>query len=272
MPITLEFGAWAPDLANDPVQIPDTQGPMPIQCADCLNVYFSNGSYKNVASPSPALIGGIAAQTLNVPAINAFSYYDYVQQQQTVFAGTADGIQQLNPDGSWSITQFLTTQLAAITGQSMSFSIGDFANTFKLRGSRVTFSVASLQARIAGTSIVAGNAFRGRDLQLADTGFNHGTTANTKYGSCANPAILTGGTLLSIYDESSPNITVARLSATFAADPGKSAFGTVTAGRSTLATAVSTYSYDATSNTASWSWASNQFGFIAGSTYTVKFS
>lgn len=161
MPITLQFGPWSPDLANDPVQIPDTQGPMPIPCADVLNVYFANGSYKSIPSPLPAVVAGVSAQVLPEAAVNAYSYFDYVQQQQTVFVGTVDSIQQLASDGSWTVLQFLTNQTGALLGQSMGFTIGHFANTDKLKGASAKFTAGAFSARITGTSIVAGQVVLG---------------------------------------------------------------------------------------------------------------
>lgn len=161
MPITLQFGPWSPDLANDPVQIPDTQGPMPIPCADVLNVYFANGSYKSIPSPLPAVVAGVSAQVLPEAAVSAYSYFDYVEQQQTVFVGTVEGVQQLAPDGSWNFLSFLTNQGTALIGTSLKLTIGHFANTDKLAGAKVKFIAGAFSARITGTSIVAGQVVLG---------------------------------------------------------------------------------------------------------------
>lgn len=161
MPITLQFGAWSPDEANDPIQIPDTQGPVTIPCADVLNVFFANGSYKSMASPLPAVIGGVSAQVLPEAAVSAYSYFDYVEQQQTVFVGTVDGVQQLAADGSWNFLSFLTNQGTALIGTAMKLTIGHFANTDKLAGAKIKFTAGLFSARIAGTSIVAGQVVFG---------------------------------------------------------------------------------------------------------------
>jgi len=71
-PFTIQFGPWTPDLANVPVQVPQMPGPIPVPCADCLNVYHNNGVYKSLptqvaVSGSPALAG---------QCVGAFTFLD----------------------------------------------------------------------------------------------------------------------------------------------------------------------------------------------------
>jgi hypothetical protein len=54
--ITLQYGPWTPDLANVSFQMPDQQGPVQVPVADCLNVYYANGTYQSL--PNPAAISG----------------------------------------------------------------------------------------------------------------------------------------------------------------------------------------------------------------------
>lgn len=61
-PLTLTYGPWAPDLANVAVQIPATNGPVPVPCADVLNVYYSNGAYRSLPAPATVSFGGLPAQ------------------------------------------------------------------------------------------------------------------------------------------------------------------------------------------------------------------
>lgn len=58
---TIFYGPWAPDLSNNPV--PMTQyaaiTPTTVPCADCLNVYYADGSYQSL--PSPVALASISA-------------------------------------------------------------------------------------------------------------------------------------------------------------------------------------------------------------------
>ena len=62
--LTIQFGSWSPDLANVPYQYQDTPGPVVVPVADCLNVYYANGTYKSIATPSIATINGNNAAVL----------------------------------------------------------------------------------------------------------------------------------------------------------------------------------------------------------------
>ena len=156
MPLTLQFGPWAPDLKDVPVQVPDTQGPLPVPCADCLNVYYANGAYKSIPSLAVGSIDGNPVAALSAQALQAISYYDNVEQQETIFVGTQTGIQQLGANGMWSTVPFLTNQSAAIVGQSIGFAIGNLGNTDALRQSKISYAAGTITSSNTGTSIVAG--------------------------------------------------------------------------------------------------------------------
>lgn len=266
MPISLTFGPWSPDLANNPVEIPDTQGPVPIPCADVLNVFFSNGSYKSIASPAPAVVAGSTAQVLPAPVLAAFSYYDNVAQAQTVFAGSASGLEQLNTDGSWSVVPFLTFSSAALIGQAMGFTIGNLGNTDALRGIRVHYSPGQMIRSIAGVSIVAGQIVNVANVQK--TGFGNPGQGNA-FGTCAHPLVLTG-TLVALFDLQPPSSAATSLfSIISATDPGANAFVNIKANGKTFTAASASYSYVTT--TATWVFPTI-FGFAPGTTYPVTFT
>lgn len=277
MPITLQFGPWSPDLANDPIQIPDTQGPVPIACADVLNVFYANGSYKSIPSPAPAVVNGSTVQPLSDVALNAYSYFDYVQQQQTVFAGTPSGIQLLNADGSWSTISFLTNQTTTLSGQSLSFSIGNFVNANRLKSLSAKFAVGKFNTSVLGLSFVAGTATyqsgvttggQGQDIPIYNTvtGFNK-LIDFPSFGSCAHPAILAGGTMVELMDsQKSPPVKGARFAVSIPVNPGQSGFATIKANGKTYTSASATYAYG--NGIAIWNFPS-AFGFVSGSTYIV---
>lgn len=106
MRVTLQFGPWSPDLANTPLQYNDQPGPIQVPAADCLNVYYANGTYKSIASPQTATIDGNAVAVLSNQILGAFSFFDNVQQQKSLMAGSASGVSQLNANGTWTAVPF----------------------------------------------------------------------------------------------------------------------------------------------------------------------
>jgi hypothetical protein len=106
MRLTIQYGPWSPDLANVPFQYNDQPGPLQVPVADCLNVYYANGTYKSIASASTATIDGNAVAVLANQVIGAFSFFDNVQQQKSVMAGSAIGVSQLNANGTWTAVPF----------------------------------------------------------------------------------------------------------------------------------------------------------------------
>ena len=54
-PLTIRYGPWLPDLANIPIAVVYPFGAMDVPTADCLNVYYADGAYKSL--PSPTLQG-----------------------------------------------------------------------------------------------------------------------------------------------------------------------------------------------------------------------
>lgn len=62
-PWTLQFGPWAPDLQNVAVQIPYQWGATPVPCADVLNVYYADGTYRSL--PGTTLVANLADTPLN---------------------------------------------------------------------------------------------------------------------------------------------------------------------------------------------------------------
>ena len=267
MPLTLQFGPWSPDQADTPIQVPDNPGPMVVPLADCLNVYFSNGSYRSIPSPAASSINGNPIQALNTQALNAFSYYDNVALQETIFVGTSVGIQQLQSNGSWSAVSFITSQSTALIGASMAFSAGNFANTNTLHGSRLTFSTGSVQSLQTGVSFVAGLiSFPGSPpLNQTFQEVGYSGIAPT-FGTLVNGSMFLG-TLNSLFDSGS----VTSLSLKCTSNPTVSGFTTITANGITLNSSAAGYSYTASTQSAVWTWPTG-FGFASGSTYSVVFA
>lgn len=265
MPVTILYGPWAPDQADTPIQIPDTQGPLPVPCADVLNVIYTNGNYRSIASPSTATINGNAIQALSVAPVNAFSYFDQVAQQETVFAGTGLGVQQLNPDGSWSIVQLVTTQITALIGQAMSFAAGSFVNNHSLRGATFKLTTGSITVVQTGVSFVSAlYSVQGPfNSTLQEIGYSG---IAPQFGTLVNGSMFLGA-ISSLFDSSAG----ASLSLTCPTDPTASGFTTITTNGITRNSSAARYSYSASTKTATWAF-SNNFGFASGTTYTVVFA
>ena len=134
-PLTLRYGSWSPDLANVPQEIPYINyAPVDIASVDCSGVYFADGSFRCLPSPAPI------APALSAQALNALTWYDTVQGQEVVFAGTANGIYEL-VDGVWTLIQPLVSISVALTGQAMSVRLAGF---IKLLGQAMAFSQGSV--------------------------------------------------------------------------------------------------------------------------------
>jgi hypothetical protein len=268
MPVTLQFGPWAPDQADTPIQIPDTAGPLPVPCADCLNVIYTNGNYRSIASPSNATINGNNVQVLNAQPVNAFSYFDQVGRQETVFVGTGSGVQSLNPDGSWSTVNLVTTQITQLIGQAMTFKFGTFQNVNTMKGQKLSFTTGALTAVVTGHSIVAGHAQQNDQGSITRwVGYNQ-SAASPTIGSIANVDPFSFGTLETLQDMYSTGPTVAVFAVVSPADPTQTAFGTMTIGSVTQTSTSASYSYSASGHLATWVFPL-PFGFTSGTTYTA---
>lgn len=262
MPLTVQFGPWAPDQSENPIQFPDQLGPIPVPCADCLNVIYTNGNYRNIASPQVATIDGNPIVPMSEAPVSAFSYFDTVEQQETVFAGTADGVQQLNADGTWSQISLITTQNVALVGLSMAFTAGHFANALTPLGQKIRTKVGVLTPVIEGTTFVAGGAtinLQPPFTSLSYHGYN--SLGSTTYGTLVYQS-LPFGTLAALYDQFAGSV----LEVNVATDPTQSAFTTIKANGKTYTSAASTYSYSL--GVARWVFPA-AFGFASGTTYQV---
>lgn len=277
MPIALQFGPWAPDLANVPVQVPDNQGPMVVPCADCSNVYFANGAYQSIPSPAPATIDGNPIGVLPYPALNALSFFDNVQQQETVFVGCANGVQQLGANGVWAAIPLITSLVVNLSGQAFAFTAGNFVNTDRLAPSKLTFTTGKIGKFLAGVSIVAGTLTTYTKENLTGTPVLVTITVNgfknmgaPVVGSCKGPQVLSG-TMVGCYDTfGSTFAPTAQFSMANTFDPGQNAFNTLTANGKTYTPASASYSYFG--GVATWLWTSAPFGFAPGSTYPIVFA
>jgi hypothetical protein len=263
MPLTVQFGSWAPDQADTPIQVPDNQGPMMVPLADCLNVYFSNGSYKSIASPAASSIDGNAIAPLNTQALNAFSYFDSVAQQETIFVGTPVGIQQLNANGTWSAINFVTSQTTGLIGAALAFKAGNFLNSNTLKGNVLTFSTGAVSGVVTGISFVAGSYYLSSSIVY--NGLSVGKSGAIPPFGTLNTSNVSFGTLKAIEDATGAGSYFIVASAT---DPTQSAFNTITSNGVTQTSASALYSYNASLQQAVWNFGL-PFGFAPGSTYTV---
>lgn len=264
MPVTIQYGPWSPDQADTPIQIPDTNGPLPVPCADCLNVIYTNGNYRSINSPSNATINGNAIKVMTVSPVSAFSYFDQVAQQETVFAGTSTGVQQLNPDGSWSNVTLITTQITALIGAALRFVAGNFLNSNSARGAGLLFTIGAITPSITGQAFVAGTVTLHSPFGATKyVGYNQ-TAIGPNFGSLAVTDSFTFGTFEALEDVSgSSNFIVGALS-----DPGKGAFATMLVNGVTQTSASCGYAYSASQQTATWAFPA-AFGLSPGTTYTV---
>lgn len=261
--ITLQFGPWAPDQSDTPVQVPDTQGPLMVPLADLLNVFFQNGSYRSIQSPAVSTINGVPIAALNTQALSAFSYFDNVAQQETVFVGTSTGIQQLTPAGTWSNVPFISAQALSLIGASMTFGAGSFVNTNALKGASMSFTSGVISQVVTGISFVSGAYFAGA---TSYNGVNRqGHSGSLPGFGTVNFANVSFGTFQSLMDVTAQGSFLIVGTAT---NPGQSAFTTIVSNGITQTSAAAAYFYDATAQQATWEFPV-AFGFSQGTTYQV---
>lgn len=114
-PYTIRFGPWAPDLQDVGVEMPTQWSDTELPAADCLNVYWQDGSYR--CMPSLASFG----PTLGTQVLDCFTWYDNTQQKEVLFAATANGFFTLI-DGVWSEIATQTNESAG--GLAISLKLG----------------------------------------------------------------------------------------------------------------------------------------------------
>ena len=259
--ITLQFGAYAPDKAQDPVQMPDSQGPVVVPCVDVNNVYYANGTYRNIQSPAAVTVNGNTVSPLLSQVLSAFSYFDTVAQQETVFAGMSDGIQMLTSNGTWMTVPINGTTQVSLTGLSMSFTSGTFLNTDVILSGAAAFTIGTLTPSVTGVSIVAGNS-----PALSRVGYDL-ITGTSSIGSVNNQT-LSFGTLVAVYDQFTGGQPLqAAVIVVSPTDPTSSAFTTLTANGRSLKASTASYSYK--NSHAMWLFPSG-LGLAAGQTYAVN--
>jgi hypothetical protein len=270
VPLTLQFGPWSPDLANVPVQAPDTQGPVVIPCADCLNVFYANGAYQSMASPAAATIDGNTVAALTNQAVGAFSYFDNVQQQETIFVGTSGGIQQLATTGFWNTVPFVTQLSVSVSGLSLTFVAGPLPNTDRLIGVATSFTLGTVTIGIEGTVIIAallteqgyGSPHGGGVIESQTVGYRLGAQGGTLVST--NLPI---GAVVQLSDFISGGYgQSATFSLSVTPDPGATAYTQITANGTTQLFASATYSW--TTGVSTWVFP-KAFGLAAGTTYAV---
>lgn len=114
---TITYGPWAPDLENVGVQVMSWQQAVDLPVADCLNVFWENGSYRCL--PGLASIG----PSLGIPITNAVSWYDQAVGKEIVFAATANGLSMLEDD-VWSSVPIQSNAQASAIGSLIQLTLG----------------------------------------------------------------------------------------------------------------------------------------------------
>lgn len=94
MLFTVTFGPWAPDLANVPVQVAYPVGSQPVPCADCLNVYYADGTYRSLPNPTQQ------AGPLSAAPVGIFTALDQYSNPM-IYAGNASGV-SVRVGSSWT--------------------------------------------------------------------------------------------------------------------------------------------------------------------------
>lgn len=98
--ITIQYGPWLPDIANQPFQMPDQQGPVQVPLADCLNVIHTNSNYQSMLNPTT--IGS----ALPAQVMGAFTFKD-ASGSPVPLAGVLADKAYYYQGGTWS--QLLNT-------------------------------------------------------------------------------------------------------------------------------------------------------------------
>lgn len=116
-PYTVTFGPWLPDLENVGVEMPMQWTETELPCADCLNVYYQDSSYRSLPGPEAF------AASLGTPVVGAFTWYDDTAGKEIVFLATANGFFQLE-DGSYTQVPVQQNASAGTVGFAISMALG----------------------------------------------------------------------------------------------------------------------------------------------------
>lgn len=246
-PCTIQFGLWSPDLQNIAVQIPAVPGPIPMPCADCLNVYYQDGAYRCV--PSPQSIGpSLAAQ-----ALNAFTWYDETSGNEIIFAATANGISGLTSD-VWTAIPVLNALSVALTGLSLKINVGA---AILPTGLGIALSQGSI-------TITRGQRLNATMLAGQNGGGNNNGYRSGGFGSLS-PSTDTGGNLVTAVEA---NETTDTLTLTInTGSLGQSYFSSLfISNTGTFTSSSATYSSSGAVST--WVWSTNA-DFVNNDSYSV---
>lgn len=264
--LALQFGPWAPDVSDTPLQLPDGPGPTMVPLADCLNIFFANGSYQSVSSPAAATIDGNAVQALADTPVSAFSYFDTTESQETVFVGTPSGVWQLNPDGTWSAVAIVVDQVAQLVGAALTAVANNFKNNTTAPQLSANTATGRLTPAQTSSVIVAGT-------YQASTGpgtpsvvyYGYSGIAPNTFGTLPVNSI-SFGVIGQLFDVLAASSAEALLVVKASSNPGQSAFTSIRSNGVILNSSAATYSYN--NGLATWTWP-NRFGFAVGTTYSV---
>lgn len=244
-PNTLQFGPWAPDLQDNPVQVAPNFGAMLVPLADCMNVYYADGNYRCLPSALP--IG----PPVGIPVLNAYTYYDDVYDQEVIFAGLSGAIAALI-DEQWANVPLSIS--ASVQGTGLVIGI-EWGGAVKGAGSAIGITLGS---GIGGGQLLNATMVAGRSG--ATSGYVSGS-----YGSLTPTSDINGNAVAQLTAFGGlplPN-TILTMSP---AGLGASYFTALNANGITLLASAATYS--TSGGISQWKWPTN-LGFNSGSSYNV---
>lgn len=120
-PLTLTFGAWAPDLANNALVVGfDSEGEVTVPLVNVQNITYVDANY--YATPSSVAF----APPADGQVVTAFTWYDPSAAQQNLFAGETGSVERY-VEGTWVETPFVSFQSVSVVGHGMRLSQGGLA-------------------------------------------------------------------------------------------------------------------------------------------------
>jgi hypothetical protein len=249
-PYTIQFGPWSPDLQNVAVQMPYQFGATPVPSADCLNVYYADGAYRSM--PAPASIGAPA----DSPIVNAVTWYDDTDQQEIVFAASANGIEQLI-DGVWSVVPVATSITIPAFGHLIGITLAGM-NRATGQGIALRLGTATVQGQIFNGIIGVGTSGN-------YSGFGETPASASSFGSLTPYTDINGNAPVGIFNNTggNPGFFIYMLSSS-GSDPGQSYFSEFGNNETRFYTSLASYSFNPLTFLATWQWINTTFPLANG--------
>lgn len=265
--VTVQYGPWSPDLQDVATEIPGPVSPLKVACADVLNVYFQDGTFRCLPSPQ-AFAPSVGAQVLT-----AFTWYDEVNGQEIVFTGNSAGITALVSAviGGPLVPTTIGVENAlniTVTGVSLKLVLGGKVQPLpvKLGLTLGTPTITRTNGTIFTGTMVPGTSGQGKPPNTTQTtGYQYGVI-----GSLSPTSDFNHHTISAIYSQAATfnGTTTFRTYVTInAANLGQAYFAALTVGGTSLPTSAA--QYGSSGGVSSWAW-SGALSIVAGNTYSVK--